>query len=101
MSTQLIDGNRTLGQQEADLNLAEQGLFSKVMAYTKAQTGTNNEVTLEVVPLGQNQPSALHLILATQGAPAGSDKVFQSSIFVEGAEKTVIGFRQAAAAAKP
>lgn len=100
-ATELLDGTRKLDEQERDLNTIEQVRGAQVTAYAKGSSGTSNQATIKFLSLSDPQPPLLQLMLAAQGqgAPAGTTKVFQSTVFVEGAEKIVIGFRQAAAAA--
>jgi hypothetical protein len=90
---EVVDGRKALDQQEADLNTIEQVWGAKTTQYAKGSSGTSNRATVQILGLSDPQPPLLQLILATQGTPAGSDQVFQSTVFVEGVEKKVIGYR--------
>jgi hypothetical protein len=99
---QLVAGRQTLAQQGNALNFAEQNLFAKVTAYAEVAGTTNNQATLEDVPIGQ-QPGPLNLVAAadaTQAAKVISDQktagktfAFQGKAFVESKETIVLGFR--------
>jgi hypothetical protein len=98
--TELIDGSKAIDQQETDLNFVEQARAAKVTQYAKATSGTQNQATIEFLSLGDPQPPRLHLMLAGGTNPApDAQVVFQASVFVQGEEKRVIGFRQAASTA--
>jgi hypothetical protein len=94
----LVDGGQTLDQQENALNEMEQLSFAKVTAYAEVSGTTNNEATLEDVPIGQ-QPGPLHLekedddTQADNVKVAGKTEIFRGKAFVEGKEKIVLGFR--------
>jgi hypothetical protein len=99
---ELVDGGQTLALQENALNFMEQTLFAKVTAYAEVAGTTNNQASLDDVPIGQ-QPGPLHLLTAadaTQAASviaaqqtAGKTLAFQGKAFVGGNETIVLGFR--------
>src|SRR5271165_1147750 len=100
--THLVDGGQALDQQENALNEMEQLSFAKVTAYAEGAGTTNNQASLDDVPIGQ-QPGPLHLVAAadaTQAAKVISDQktagktlAFQGKAFVGGNETIVLGFR--------
>jgi hypothetical protein len=90
---EVVDGSKALDQQETDLNTIEQVWGGKTTRYAKGSSGTSNRATIQLLGLSDPQPPMIQLILATQETPAGSDKVFQSTVFVEGVEKNVVGYR--------
>ena len=102
MDTELVDGKQTLALQENALNFIEQEESVIVTAYAEVAGTTNNQATLEDVPIGQ-QPGPLHLVTAadaTQAArvisdqeTAGKTLAFQGKAFVGGNETIVLGFR--------
>lgn len=98
--TELIDGSKSIDQQENDLNFLEQARIAKVVSYSKGTSGTTNQVGLQFLTLSEPQPPPLSLSPAGQGGPPpGCTVVFQSSVFVEGVEKDIVGSRQTAAVA--
>jgi hypothetical protein len=98
----LVDGGQTLVAQERALNEMDLTLFAKVTGYAEISGTTNNEATLEDVPIGQ-QPGPLHLVAAdddTQAAKviaeqkkAGKTLAFQGKVFVVNIGAIVLGFR--------
>ena len=107
LNKQTVDGKQTLNQQEMALNFMEQVSFAKVISYSESPGahGANlsvNEAVLDDVPIGE-QPPALHLeavdlngdaasVIANQLAQ-GHNVIFHDTAFVDGVEKTVMGFR--------
>jgi hypothetical protein len=106
LQTQLVDGQQALDAQERALNFMEQGMFAKVINYSKAAQNQNaataNEAVLQDVPIGQ-QPKPLHLEaldvngdatqIINQQLKAGKAVIFHDIAFVTGKEQMVFGFR--------
>ena len=92
---ELVDGTQTLADQQNALNFLEQQKFSKVVSYGKSSDAStkNNEASLEVVPFGQPQPGPLTLEIGQASTPQKATEAFRGTVFVEGAEKFVIGSR--------
>jgi hypothetical protein len=90
-----VDGTQTLAEQERALNFMEQENFAKVVSYAKSSDATTkkNTATLETVPFGQPQPGPLTLEVGDAGTPKQSTEAFRGTVFVESAEKFVIGSR--------
>ncbi len=91
----LVDGTQTLAEQQNALNFLEQEKFSKVVSYVESSDATtkNNEATLEIVPFGQQQPGPLTLQVGDASTPKKPTEAFRGTVFVESAEKFVIGSR--------
>ncbi len=89
----LVDGAQTLSEQQNALNFLEQRGFLKVVSYAKSSDSTkNNEARLEAVPFGQ-QPGPLTLQVGDVSTPKKPTEAFRGTVFVESAEKFVIGSR--------
>jgi hypothetical protein len=102
MSTQIIDGKLSLADQENTLNGMEQALSAKTVNYTGQPGGTQNQATLEDVPLADPlEPLYLQAVdvggstaaLVAQYQQKGQSLAFQGTAYVSGTAKTVMGFR--------
>jgi len=103
--TERVDGKKPRKEQENDLNGLETFGFSKVTKYVKQTAGAAdtklNEATLDDAPAGL---SRLYLDSVDVGGDttaviarhhqANRTLVFSGTAYVEGADKTVLGFRQ-------
>jgi hypothetical protein len=107
--TQLVDGRKTLADQENTLNARERIAFAQVTKYTKQTNGAVegtplNEATLDdappdlpplyltSVPVGASTAAAI-----LQHKQAGRTMVFSGTAYVSGADQTVLGFRRTSA----
>jgi hypothetical protein len=104
--SELVDGKKTLADQESHLNGLEQVGFSKVTKYAKQTTGAVtgtplNEAALDDAPAGLqllyldsvNVGTSTVAVIAKHKT-AGRDLVFSGTAYVSGADKMVLGFRQ-------
>jgi hypothetical protein len=107
-TSHLVDGKKTLLDQQDTLNFMEQFAASKVITYRESPQSTvdfkGNEAALMPVPFGQ-QPRSLELIAVAADvnvAKVISDQVsqgmlivFHETCWVENKETTVVGVRKA------
>ena len=103
----LIEGGKTLQEQETTLNFIEQVTFAQVVNYTKMPDVQGkpkaNQAVAQDVPIGE-QPTDLKLFMVTPQQTAvqillaqvqqGMGIVFQQPVYVKNKEEIVLGFRK-------
>jgi hypothetical protein len=103
--THEVDGTQALDGQQNALQFMEQTDFAKVVSYAQKPTTaapTNNEASLQNVPIGSQPPALILVALPIGSDPAatiaqqekgGKSVAFQGQAFVSGALQLVVGFR--------
>lgn len=104
--SELVDGTKTLADQENTLNTHERFGQSTVTKYVKQTAGAVagtplNEATLDdAVPpahplyLQSVAVGASTAVIIAQQKQAGRTLIFSDTAYVSGADQTVLGFRQ-------